>query len=93
MYEEEEGITFLLIVIVYIEEEYRGRKLCNELGVKKLVHVSALGVKEDHPSRYMQSKLQGENNIQNIFSPLLHFFVKKFLLFATSSCISKVSFL
>ena len=31
MYEEEKGITFLLIVIVYIEEEYRGRKLCNEL--------------------------------------------------------------
>ena len=42
-------------------------KLCNELGVKKLVHVSALGVKEDHPSLYMQSKLQGEKNIQNTF--------------------------
>ena len=42
-------------------------KLCNELGVKKLVHVSALGVKEDHPSQYMQSKLQGEKNIQDTF--------------------------
>jgi len=42
-------------------------ELCNELGVKKLVHVSALGVKEGHPSQYMQSKLQGEKNIQNTF--------------------------
>ena len=42
-------------------------KLCNELGVKKLVHVSALGVKEGHASQYMQSKLQGEKNIQNTF--------------------------
>jgi len=43
-------------------------ELCNELGVKKLVHVSALGVKEGHPSQYMQSKLQGEKNIQNTFN-------------------------
>jgi len=43
--------------------------LCNELGIKKLVHVSALGVKERHVSKYMQSKLQGEKNIQNIFKP------------------------
>jgi len=28
-------------------------ELCNELGVKKLVHVSSLGVKEGHPSQYM----------------------------------------
>jgi len=42
-------------------------KLCNELEVKKLIHISALGVKEDHPSRYMQSKLQGEKNIQDTF--------------------------
>jgi len=42
-------------------------ELCNELGIKKLVHVSALGVKEDHPSQYMQSKLQGEKNIQDTF--------------------------
>ena len=40
--------------------------LCNELGLKKLVHVSALGVKENHVSRYMQSKLQGEKNIKDI---------------------------
>ena len=42
-------------------------ELSNELGVKKLVHISALGVKEGHPSQYMQSKLQGEKNIQANF--------------------------
>jgi len=41
--------------------------LCSEIGIKSLVHVSALGVKEKHNSRYMQSKLQGEKNIQNNF--------------------------
>ena len=41
--------------------------MCNELGVKKIVHISALGVKENHKSQYMHSKLQGEKNIQNIF--------------------------
>ncbi len=43
--------------------------LCNEFGIKNLVHVSALGVKERHKSLYMQSKLQGEKNIQEIFKP------------------------
>ena len=43
--------------------------LCNELGIKNLVHVSALGVKEGHASKYMQSKLQGEKNIQDTFKP------------------------
>jgi len=41
--------------------------LCNEFGIKNLVHVSALGVKEKHSSEYMQSKLEGEKNIQEIF--------------------------
>jgi NADH dehydrogenase len=41
--------------------------LCNENGIKNLVHVSALGVKENHVSKYMQSKLEGEKYIQNIF--------------------------
>jgi uncharacterized protein YbjT (DUF2867 family) len=41
--------------------------LCNDFKIKKLVHISALGVKEKHTSRYMQSKLQGEKNIQNNF--------------------------
>ena len=43
--------------------------LCNEIGIKKLIHISALGVKENHPSQYMQSKLEGEKNIENIFKP------------------------
>ena len=44
-------------------------QLCNEYNVKQLIHVSALGVKEKHSSRYMQSKLQGEINIQENFKP------------------------
>jgi len=40
---------------------------CNELKIKKLVHLSALGVKEKHTSTYMKSKLEGEKNIQSIF--------------------------
>ena len=43
--------------------------LCGKLGIKNLVHVSALGVKEKHTSRYIQSKLQGEKNIQDNFKP------------------------
>jgi len=43
--------------------------LCNEIGVKNLVHVSALGVREGHISKYMQSKLEGEKNIQKVFKP------------------------
>ena len=43
--------------------------LCNEVGIKNLVHVSALGVKERHNSKYMQSKLQGEKNIKDTFKP------------------------
>ena len=41
--------------------------LCNEIRVKNLVHISALGVREGHVSKYMQSKLEGEKNIQNFF--------------------------
>ena len=44
-------------------------KLCNELGINNLVHVSALGVKEKHNSLYMQSKLGGEKAIQSNFKP------------------------
>ena len=42
---------------------------CNEAGIKKnLIHISALGVKENHNSKYMQSKLQGEKNIRENFN-------------------------
>jgi uncharacterized protein YbjT (DUF2867 family) len=42
-------------------------RLCFEFGIKNLVHISALGVKERHSSQYMQSKLQGEKNIKDNF--------------------------
>ena len=45
--------------------------LCNEFGIKNLIHVSALGVKEKHSSKYIQTKLQGEKNIQSIFKPTI----------------------
>ena len=41
--------------------------LCRETEIKRLTHVSALGVREKHVSKYMQSKLQGEKNIINKF--------------------------
>jgi NADH dehydrogenase len=41
--------------------------LCNEFGIKNLVHVSALGIKEKHSSLYMQSKFEGEKAIQSNF--------------------------
>ena len=44
-------------------------QLCNELNIKKLVHISALGIKEKHSSKYMQSKLHGEKNIKENFKP------------------------
>jgi len=42
-------------------------KLCFELNIKNLIHISALGIKERHSSKYMQSKLQGEKNIKDNF--------------------------
>ena len=42
--------------------------MCNEIGLKKLVHISALGIKKGTNSKYMQSKLDGEINIQNTFN-------------------------
>ena len=44
-------------------------KLCDQHGIKNLVHISALGIKEKHSSKYMQSKLQGEINIKENFKP------------------------
>ena len=41
--------------------------LCNEFGVKNLVHISALGILDNHVSKYMQSKLEGEKNIKKFF--------------------------
>ena len=43
-------------------------KLCSELNIEKLIHISALGINETVSSQYMQSKLKGEKNILNNFS-------------------------
>jgi len=43
--------------------------LCDEFRIKKLVHISALGVKEKHPSEYIKSKFEGEKVIKENFKP------------------------
>ena len=52
---------------IHSQFPYLLSNLCNETGIKNLIHISALGVKEKHSSQYMQSKLQGEKNIQDTF--------------------------
>ena len=52
---------------IHSQFPYLLSNLCNEFEIKKLVHISALGVKEKHTSQYIQSKLQGEKNIQDTF--------------------------
>ena len=42
-------------------------KLCNEYKVKKLIHLSALGIDEAKDSKYAQSKLNGEILIKENF--------------------------
>lgn len=53
----------------YLHSEFPNllSKICNELNLEKLIHVSALGVKKEHLSKYIQSKFQGEQYIQNNF--------------------------
>ena len=41
--------------------------LCHEFGIKHLIHIRALGAKKNHNSKYMQSKFEGEKNIQDTF--------------------------
>ena len=55
--------------LVHSQFPYLLSNLCNEIGIKNLIHVSALGVREKHNSKYIQSKLQGEKNIQDTFQP------------------------
>ena len=52
---------------IHTQFPYLLSNLCNEFEIKNLVHVSALGVKDKHVSKYMQSKLQGEKKIQENF--------------------------
>ena len=46
---------------------YMLSNLCKEFGIRNLIHTSALGIKQTHASKYIQSKFQGEKNIQQIF--------------------------
>ena len=52
---------------IHSQFPYLLSSLCSEMEIKNLVHISALGIKEKHPSHYMQSKLQGEKNIKENF--------------------------
>jgi uncharacterized protein YbjT (DUF2867 family) len=54
---------------VHEQFPYMLSKLCNELGINNLVHLSALGVEEKYESKYKQSKLNGEKNIKDNFKP------------------------
>ncbi len=54
---------------IHSQFPYLLSNLCDEFEIRSLVHISALGVKERHVSQYMQSKLQGEKNIQDKFGP------------------------
>ncbi len=42
-------------------------RLCNEYGIEKFIHLSALGINENVKSEYIRTKLQGEKNILNNF--------------------------
>ncbi len=53
---------------IHAKFPYLLSNICNEFKIKNLIHVSALGVRKDHISKYMQSKLQGEKNILENFS-------------------------
>ena len=54
---------------VHEQFPYMLSRLCNELGIKNLIHLSALGVEEKYESKYKQSKLNGEKNIKDNFKP------------------------
>lgn len=45
---------------MHAELPARLAKLCNKLGVKRLVHMSALQASKDAPSYYLKSKAEGE---------------------------------
>jgi len=45
---------------VHVELPHKLADACNAAGVRRLVHVSALGVDEAAPSRYLRSKAAGE---------------------------------
>ena len=54
---------------IHLNFPYLLSNLCNEFRIKNFIHISALGVKEKHVSKYMQSKFDGEKNIKKVFKP------------------------
>ena len=46
--------------VMHAELPARLAKLCNKLGIKRLVHMSALQASTDAPSAYLKSKAEGE---------------------------------
>ncbi len=52
---------------IHLNFPYLLSNLCNEFRIKNFIHISALGVKEKHVSKYMQSKFDGEKKIKEIF--------------------------
>jgi uncharacterized protein YbjT (DUF2867 family) len=49
---------------VHVDLPQRLSKACQQAGVKRLVHVSALGVQAEAPSNYLRSKTAGEALLQ-----------------------------
>jgi NADH dehydrogenase len=49
---------------VHVDLPGRLGTICERAGVRRLVHVSALGVSRDAPSHYLRSKLAGEDAIR-----------------------------
>jgi len=52
---------------IHSQFPYLLSNLCNEMGIRNLIHVSSLGVKGKHTSKYIQSKLLGEKSVQETF--------------------------
>ena len=66
---------------IHSQFPYLLANLCNDFGIKNLIHISALGVKEKHSSKYMQTKLQGEKNIKdNLKVSENHYYLHQFYL-------------
>ena len=65
LYEKKGGNTFKNIHSIFPSLL---AKLCKEYELKKLIHISALGINDAVDSKYAKSKLEGEKSIQANFS-------------------------
>jgi len=53
---------------LHVDAAERIARLASELGVGRLLHVSALGVDRNERSRYAQTKVQGEESVRTAFA-------------------------